>query len=138
VLKRGPGVRGDGDIGLEGEALQASTARLVFVDDGGRGAQPADRVTGPRPASDPLLDGGGGITSQQRMSDRYRYQHPRRYRTGRRARLERGGTTVKASSTGTMVMILVRPDVTGAGMFRPEPFRRPQSFNMHSYVPCPS
>jgi hypothetical protein len=33
MLELGPGVRGDGDIGLEGEALQASTARLLFVDD---------------------------------------------------------------------------------------------------------
>lgn len=66
VLELVAGGRGDGDIGMEGEALQARTARLVFVDDGGRRAQPADRVTGPRTAGDSLLDGGGGITSQER------------------------------------------------------------------------
>jgi hypothetical protein len=65
VLQLVAGVRGDGDIGMKGEALQARKPRFLFVGDGGRRAQPADRVTGPRTAGDPLLDGGGGITSQE-------------------------------------------------------------------------
>jgi hypothetical protein len=52
VLELVAGGRGDGDIGMEGEALQARTARLGFVNDGGRRAQPADRVTGPRTAGE--------------------------------------------------------------------------------------
>jgi hypothetical protein len=65
MLEGFSGVSGEGDIGVKGEALQASTPRCLRVHDGRGRAQTAHGMTGARTARDTLLDGGGGRAGQQ-------------------------------------------------------------------------
>ncbi len=66
VLQSVSSVSWECHIGVQGEALQASTTRFLHVLDGGRRAQTAHGMTGPRTAGHKLLDGGRRVAGQER------------------------------------------------------------------------
>lgn len=71
MLQSVPAVGGEGDVGVEAEAIEPGTPRGGLGRDR-RGAEPAHRLAGPRPEGDPALERGGHGAGEQGLLRRER------------------------------------------------------------------